>query len=101
MVGVRLADNGGFTHTHAIAPGSPALDAGDDTACVGPDNDTDQRGEPRPVDGEEDTVTPFCDVGAYEYQPPLGLVVNSTPPVTEKASPPPIESMGLTRSSEV
>ncbi|WP_353081654.1 choice-of-anchor Q domain-containing protein, partial [Tessaracoccus lapidicaptus] len=38
-----LADNGGPTLTHALLPGSPALDAGD---ASGPD--TDQRGVARP-----------------------------------------------------
>lgn len=50
-----LADNGGSTQTHALLPGSPAIDAGDCTS--GPA--TDQRGVARPQD---DT----CDIGAYE-----------------------------------
>ncbi|NNC75708.1 MAG: CSLREA domain-containing protein, partial [Acidimicrobiia bacterium] len=65
-----LADNGGFTQTHAIGASSPAIDAGDDTVCVGPDNNTDQRGEPRPIDYEQDTTGPFCDIGAYEEAAP-------------------------------
>jgi len=43
-----LADNYGATLTHALLPGSSAIDAGDNAA--GPD--TDQRGRPRPVDGD-------------------------------------------------
>ena len=39
-----LQDNSGPTFTHAIADGSPALDTGDSSVCVGPDNNTDQRG---------------------------------------------------------
>ncbi|MDW7756051.1 MAG: choice-of-anchor Q domain-containing protein, partial [Brevefilum sp.] len=31
-----LADNGGPTHTMALLPGSPAIDAGDDTICAAP-----------------------------------------------------------------
>jgi beta-glucanase (GH16 family) len=50
-----LASNGGPTLTHALLPGSPALDAGDDTACPA----TDQRGIARPQG-------PHCDVGSYE-----------------------------------
>jgi hypothetical protein len=54
-----LQDNGGPTLTHAIADGSRALDAGDSSVCVGPDNNTDQRGSSRPLGVS-------CDVGAYE-----------------------------------
>lgn len=50
-----LLDNGGPTPTRALLPGSPALDAGDDTTCL----PTDQRGISRPR-GEA------CDLGAYE-----------------------------------
>jgi hypothetical protein len=53
-----LADNGGFTMTHALLEGSPAIDAGDPATCP----DTDQRGVTRPQ-GD------FCDMGAYEYLP--------------------------------
>lgn len=52
-----LADNGGPTLTHALLPGSPALDAGDDAACSA----TDQRGVARPQGAH-------CDIGAYEAQ---------------------------------
>ena len=38
-----LADNGGPTQTHALLIDSPAIDAGDDSACPS----TDQRGFPR------------------------------------------------------
>jgi hypothetical protein len=50
-----LADNGGPTWTHALLPGSPAIDTGDDALCPA----TDQRGTPRPQGAH-------CDVGAYE-----------------------------------
>jgi predicted outer membrane repeat protein len=56
-----LADNGGATHTLAIAPDSPALDAG--ASCEA----TDQRGVGRPQ-GKA------CDIGAYELV--LGLRLN-------------------------
>ena len=39
-----LADNGGPTHTMALLPGSPLIDAGNDTGCAA----TDQRGSPAP-----------------------------------------------------
>jgi len=53
-----LADNGGFTPTHALLPDSPALDAGDDTLTG-----TDQRGKPRRLGAH-------VDIGAYEFGPP-------------------------------
>jgi predicted outer membrane repeat protein len=67
-----LADNGGATKTHALQTSpslSPAIDAGDDTACAAsPVNNGDQRGETRPADGDGD-LTATCDIGAYEYIP--------------------------------
>jgi hypothetical protein len=59
-----LADNGGFTQTHALGAGSPAIDAGDPLNCPA----TDQRGFPRPIDGNMDGIA-TCDMGAYEYNP--------------------------------
>jgi len=64
-----LADNGGPTETHALLRGSPAIDAGE-VVCTDPDGaplTTDQRGEPRPVDGNGDSIT-ACDIGAFEAQ---------------------------------
>ncbi|HKC23079.1 MAG TPA: choice-of-anchor Q domain-containing protein [Gaiellaceae bacterium] len=53
-----LADNGGGTDTEAVVPGSLALDSG------GGCDETDQRGVTRPRGSA-------CDVGAYEFAPPL------------------------------
>lgn len=58
-----LHDNGGPTWTHTLLTGSPAIDAGDNAQCPG----TDQRSEPRPVDGNKDGVA-TCDIGSFEYQ---------------------------------
>ena len=58
-----LSDNGGATVTHALLAGSPALDAADGGSCLS----IDQRGEPRPADGNDDEVA-ACDIGAYEAQ---------------------------------
>jgi CSLREA domain-containing protein len=58
-----LQDNGGQTQTHALLLGSPAVDAGANDSCPS----TDQRGEPRPVDGDH-SGTATCDVGAFEVQ---------------------------------
>ncbi len=57
-----LQDNGGPLPTHTLLLGSPAIDtAGVD--CP----DADQRGEPRPVDGDGDLIAD-CDMGAVELQ---------------------------------
>jgi hypothetical protein len=63
-----LQNNGGPTETHALLPGSPAIDAGTpqpDGGCTdlaGTALTTDQRGEPRPQG-------PRCDIGAFEATP--------------------------------
>jgi hypothetical protein len=57
-----LANNGGPTNTHALLPGSPAIDAAPNDGCPG----TDQRGVRRPRDGDGDG-TAGCDMGAYEF----------------------------------
>lgn len=58
-----LADNGGPTETHALLPGSPAIDAGDNATCLA----TDQRGTARPADGDgAGSGAPDCDIGAFE-----------------------------------
>ncbi|KAA3642916.1 MAG: CSLREA domain-containing protein [Chloroflexi bacterium] len=65
-----LADNGGPTMTHAIQPGSLALDAGHNGRCASNlVSNKDQRGEVRPIDGDGDQVA-TCDIGAFEYQGP-------------------------------
>jgi CSLREA domain-containing protein len=61
---------GGETQTISLQSQSPALDAGDPAGCVddvGGDLLSDQRGFPRPVDGDLDG-TPRCDIGAYERE---------------------------------
>jgi hypothetical protein len=56
-----LADNGGLTWTHALLPGSPAIDSGDDSGW-----DTDQRGT-----GYPRIQNARADIGAYEVDPDL------------------------------
>ena len=56
-----LANNGGNTRTHALLPGSPAIDAAADASCFGKlTQGVDQRGAPRPNIG--------CDIGAHEQE---------------------------------
>ncbi|MCU0782172.1 MAG: hypothetical protein MUF04_13885, partial [Akkermansiaceae bacterium] len=59
-----LADNGGATPTHALLPGSPAIDIGNDLY-----EGTDQRGLPR-------KSGPNVDIGAFEYQYPPDIAVD-------------------------
>ncbi|HEY8158460.1 MAG TPA: PxKF domain-containing protein [Methylobacter sp.] len=64
-----LADNGGPTQTHALLAGSIAIDKANNAICAAaPVNNLDQRGQSRPVDGDDDG-TPVCDIGAYEFVP--------------------------------
>lgn len=72
-----LADNGGPTKTHALPPSSPAIDLVPAAACA---TSTDQRGAPRPQDGDGNTVA-NCDTGAFE--------VGSTPVEARPAEPNP------------
>ncbi len=55
-----LQDNGGSTSTHALLPGSLAINAGNPSGCAGSTGPltTDQRGASR---------WGFCDIGAYEF----------------------------------
>jgi len=71
-----LANNGGPTLTHALLPGSPAINAGDLSAVAGVNGVPllDQRGTPfgRVFNGR-------IDIGAFEYQQPsdLNLLVDT------------------------
>ena len=56
-----LQDNGGPTFTHALLPGSPAIDAGDPNFTPPPDFDQRGPGFPRVVGGR-------IDIGAFEAQ---------------------------------
>lgn len=52
-----LQNNGGKTKTRALLPGSPAINAAENSACPA----TDQRGVARPQGG-------VCDIGSYELE---------------------------------
>ena len=88
--GVQIADilgpldnNGGPTQTHALAAGSPAIDAGNPSGCrenAGAFLLTDQRGFVRNFDGNHDGSL-RCDIGSVEYGaeaqgPPLVLAAS-------------------------
>jgi autotransporter-associated beta strand protein len=63
-----LVDNGGPTLTHALLPGSPAIDRGNSFGLT-----TDQRGEPRPFDFASITNAAGgdgSDIGAFEVDRP-------------------------------
>ena len=67
-----LADNGGFTQTHALLSSSPAIDGVLEGWCYTTDwtpepVTDDQRGVFRPKDGDGDGLA-LCDIGAYEYE---------------------------------
>jgi hypothetical protein len=64
-----LRDNGGPTPTMALLPGSPAIDAGDNTGAP----KWDQRGEGFPrVVAVVDPDNPVIDIGAFEVQAGAG-----------------------------
>lgn len=64
-----LAYTSGDTLTHALLPGSPALDAGDATACdAAPIDGVDQRGGARDIGAS-------CDIGAHEQGAAVSLTM--------------------------
>src|SRR5436190_2167770 len=68
-------DNGGPTFTHALLPGSPAIDKGKNFNG----STTDQRGLPRTFDDptvSNATGGDGTDIGAFEVQPPRPVAVS-------------------------
>ncbi len=72
-----LAFNGGLSLTMALQAGSEAIDRGDPADCPLQD----QRGFPRPADGNGDGFS-VCDIGAFEVNPPT-----PTPTITRTPTP--------------
>jgi hypothetical protein len=74
-----LAGNYGPTATHALLPGSPAIDGGNRTVILVLSRNVDQRGFPRPADfGNIANAAggDGSDVGAFEVQPPCPLTLS-------------------------
>jgi hypothetical protein len=69
-----LANNGGLTLTHALLPGSPAINAGNNAFATGT---TDQRGT-----GFARIVGAAVDIGAFEAQAPTAAEVSVSGRVT-------------------
>jgi len=70
-----LADNGGPTLTHALLPGSPAIDKGNSYGAT-----ADQRGKPRPYDYASipnASGGDGSDIGAVEAPTPRSLIVSN------------------------
>ncbi len=70
-----LANNGGPTQTHALLPGSPAINTGDPAFAAPPS--TDQRGQ-----GFARVNGGRVDIGAFEVQPPVVTPPGPQPPTT-------------------
>jgi len=75
-----LQDNGGPTFTHALLPGSPALDTGDPNFTPPPDYDQRGPGFVRVFNGR-------IDVGSFEVQPTPTPTPTLTPTATATLTP--------------
>ena len=86
-----LANNGGATQTFALLPGSPAIDAGDDTLVY----NTSQNGVARPQDGDGNN-TAISDLGSYEV--PDATIPAVTTSIRASANPTNLASVDFTVS---
>lgn len=87
--------NGGPTKTHALILDSPAIDwSASDLCAFPPVSGVDQRGQPRPVNGDAQPSATECDAGAFEFDPAAPTVTptpspSATPSITPTPSPTP------------
>lgn len=92
----NLVQNGGRSFTHALQPGSPAIDAGGEEECP----EVDQRGHLRPAVGTAAGIA-RCDIGAYEFG---ALAPTPTPTATPTSTgtipPTPTETATETPTAE-
>jgi len=88
-----LADNGGPTRTLLAPSVQPLVDRR--ASCPA----TDQRGQPRPTDGNGDSVA-TCDVGAVEFVPPVIAQTYVVDTTTDAADLAPGDGHCLTASYE-
>ncbi len=74
-----------------LNPGSPAIDAGDNSTCsANPVNNQSQNGVMRPADGNGDGVA-VCDIGSFEMpEPPLDVTINQSSTQSDPTSSSPI-----------
>ena len=72
----------GSTFVFPLLLGSPAIDTGDNLNCP----PTDQRGQLRPADGNNDGVY-LCDIGAYEVVGPVLPTPTASPTGTATSTP--------------
>ena len=75
-----LADYGGPTQTHALLPGSPAMDAGSNALADSTGLTTDQRGTVynRFIDGADPDLIATVDIGAFEAQASIEDIPDQT-----------------------
>jgi predicted outer membrane repeat protein len=100
ILNTTLAANGGPTQTHALPPGSPAIDAAPSADCGAgsPTGGVDQRGQLRNANGDGSPSANECDVGAYELvvagptATPSLTPLPPTPTVTETPFPFPTDT---------
>ena len=66
--------------THALLPGSPAIEAGDNTYSDAVGLTTDQRGTgyPRKADSADANTTQTVDIGAFELHPSVEDITDKT-----------------------
>ena len=77
-----LADHGGGVATHALLPGSPAIDAGENRPSLPYDQRAFVCSTPHNCHPAERTIGPATDIGAFEFGAPDHLFENGFEPET-------------------